>query len=266
MYNNSISSSFRRSAVAVTALAFAVSSSAVSLHGQAAPTARTVNIAAADAAEPHTSYTTDLGYVSTSGNTRISTVNIAERIVHTRGLWRFDQQLGMVYGEADGEENANLLRAGIGAEYGLRPWVAVATGALYDRNRFAGIARRTEEYLGLVFRVLHAPRDTMRIETGASLTQQLGVDGVQNDFPAARVAAWYKHAFGEKAYFLQTLETIPNLDVTKDYRINSESALVAPLSSSLALKLGYVIRYDNLPEAGFESTDRIFTSGLQISF
>lgn len=233
---------------------------------QAAPTARTVSVNVAPASAPATSFTTDLGYVSTTGNTRVSTVNIAERVVHTRGYWRFEQVLGIIYGEAEGEENANLLRAGLGAEYALRPWVGVATGALYDRNRFAGIARRTEEYLGLVFRALQTPKDTLRLETGASLTQQLGVDGVQNDFPAARAALWYKRTLGTSAFFLQTLETIPNLEVTEDYRINSESSLVAPLSQRLALKLAYVLRFDNLPEVGFEKTDRIFTSGLQVSF
>lgn len=236
------------------------------LHAQVAPTARTVQTVVAPAERPATSFVTDFGYVATSGNTRVSTVNVAERLVHTRGFWRFEQTLGIVYGENDGEENANLLRAGIGAEFAFRPWVAVATGALYDRNRFAGIARRTEEYLGLVFRVLQAPRDTLRIETGASLTQQTGVDGVANNFPAARVAAWYKRTLSTNAFFLQTLETIPNLEVTEDYRINSESALVAPLSRRMALKFGYVVRFDNLPEVGFLSTDRIFTSGLQVSF
>jgi putative salt-induced outer membrane protein len=54
--------------------------------------------------------------------------------------------------------------------------------------------------------------------------------------------------------------------VSEDYRINSESALVAPLSQKVAIKLGYIVRFDNLPEAGFLSTDRIFTSGLQVSF
>jgi putative salt-induced outer membrane protein len=236
------------------------------LSSQVAPTARTTQAAAAAAEKPVTSFTTDLGYVATSGNTRVSTMNIAERVVHSRGFWRFEQVLGIVYGEADGEENANLLRAGLGAEYALRPWVGLATGALYDRNRFAGIARRTEEYLGLVFRVRQAAQDTLRIETGASLTQQLGVDGVQNDFPAARVAAWYKRMFGASAFFLQTIETVPNLEVSEDYRINSESALVAPLSRRVALKLGYIVRFDNLPEVGFEKTDRILSSGLQVSF
>lgn len=236
------------------------------LTAQVAPTVRPVQTIVAPAEKPATSFVTDFGYVATAGNTRVSTVNVAERLVHTRGFWRFEQTLGIVYGEADGNENANLLRAGIGAEYAVRPWVALATGVLYDRNRFAGIARRTEEYLGLVFRVLQAPNDTLRVETGASLTQQTGVDGVANNFPAARVAAWYKRTLSTNAFFLQTVEAIPNLEVTEDYRFNSESALVAPLSRRMALKLGYVVRFDNLPEVGFLSTDRIFTTGLQLSF
>lgn len=255
-----------RAVLAITITSTALMAGTTMLHAQVAPTERALTIGTEPAEAPATSFTTDFGYVSTTGNTQVSTINVAERLVHSRGFWRFEQVLGIIYGEADGEENANLLRAGLGAEYALRPWVALATGAAFDRNRFAGISRRTEEYLGLVFRVLQAANDTLRIETGASLTQQLGVDGVRNDFPAARAAAWYKRTFGPAAFFLQTLEVIPNIDVTEDYRINSESALVAPLSSRLALKLGYLIRYDNLPEVGFQTTDRIFTSGLQVSF
>jgi len=258
----SLSSLARRTA----ALCVAAAAVPLVLSAQVAPTARTVQVVVAPAEKPATSFVTDFGYVATAGNTRVTTINVAERAVHTRGYWRFEQSFGMVYGENDGEENANLLRAGVGAEYAFRPWVAVATGALYDRNRFAGISRRTEEYLGLVFRVLQAPKDTLRLETGASLTQQTGVDGVANNFPAARAAAWYKRTLSTIAFFLQTFEVIPNLDVTEDYRINSESSLVAPLSRRMALKFGYVVRFDNLPEVGFLSTDRIFASGLQISF
>jgi putative salt-induced outer membrane protein len=255
-----------RSTGALCALLALAAAAPLTLAAQTAPTARSVQAGVAEAAAPSTSFTSDLGYVAVSGNTRVSTVNLGERLVHSRGFWRFEQTFGIVYGENDGVENANLLRAGLGAQYALRPRVALATGVLYDRNRFAGIARRTEEYLGLVFRVLEAPKDTLRVETGASLTQQLGVDGVANNFPAARAAAWYKRSFAANAFFLQTLEVIPNLEVNEDYRINTESALVAPLSRRVALKLGYVVRFDNLPEVGFLSTDRIFTSGLQVAF
>ena len=40
---------------------------------------------------------------------------------------------------------------------------------------------------------------------------------------------------------------------------------MAPLSKRFAVKLSYAIRFDNLPEPGFERTDRVFTSGLQVT-
>jgi putative salt-induced outer membrane protein YdiY len=41
---------------------------------------------------------------------------------------------------------------------------------------------------------------------------------------------------------------------------------VAPLSRHLAIKLGYIVRFDNLPEVGVQKTDRFLTTGLQVSF
>jgi putative salt-induced outer membrane protein YdiY len=247
-------------------LGFLVTTAGI-VAAQSAPTARTLATAVpAEPAAPKTGFVADLGFLNTTGNTEVTTVNVAQKITHTRGFWRFEEQFGVIYGENAGEENTNLLRASLGAEYALRPWAALATGVLYDRNRFAGIARRTEQYLGFVFRPLSAARDTLRLETGASTTQQRGIDGVQNDFPAARAAAWYKHAFGARAFFLQTIETIPNLEVNADWRFNSESSLVAPLSKFVSLKAGYVLRYDNLPETDFRKSDRFVTTGLQVSF
>jgi putative salt-induced outer membrane protein YdiY len=48
--------------------------------------------------------------------------------------------------------------------------------------------------------------------------------------------------------------------------MNGEANVVAPLSRHLSLKLGYVVRFDNLPEPDIKKTDRFFTSGLQIAF
>ena len=42
--------------------------------------------------------------------------------------------------------------------------------------------------------------------------------------------------------------------------------MVAPLSRHLGLKIGYVVRFDNLPEPDVKKTDRFFTSGLQVTF
>ena len=91
-------------------------------------------------------------------------------------------------------------------------------------------------------------------------------DGLQENFPSARGALRWRHGFTPAAYFTQTVEYIPNLKQTEDWRVNTESGIVAPLSARVGLKVAYVIRYDNLPQAGFSEVDRLFTSGLQITF
>ncbi len=257
----------RRLAASMLMLAALLGSGASTMLAQPVPTERTrVAAAPAERVKPKTSFVADLGFLNTTGNTEVTTVSASEKVTHTSGLWRFEQLFNAVYGQNAGKENTNLLRAAFGAEYAVRSRISLATGVMYDRNRFAGIAQRTEEYLGLLFRVLNAKSDTLRIETGGSLTQQRGTDGKDNNFPAARGALWYKHAFAPAAFFLQTVESIPNLDITDDWRVNTESAVVAPLSKRIALKGSFVLRYDNLPEVGFKKTDRFLTTGLQLSF
>ena len=88
----------------------------------------------------------------------------------------------------------------------------------------------------------------------------------QRNFPSTRAAGVWRHAFTQAAYFQQNVEFVPNLKETEDWRVNSESSVVAPLSARIGLKLAYVVRFDNLPEPGFTDTDKLFTTGIQITF
>ena len=116
------------------------------------------------------------------------------------------------------------------------------------------------------WKALLLPWDTLSVDGGGVLTQQQNVDGTSKDFPAGRLAAALKHAFSKSSYFLQLAEYIPDLQSTGEYRFNSESSVVAPLSSHVGIKVGYVIRYNSAPPTGFGPTDRVLTSGIQVSF
>jgi putative salt-induced outer membrane protein len=143
--------------------------------------------------------------------------------------------------------------------------LAIFGAFAFDRNRFAGIARRFEENVGLAFKPIRGDRDKLEFEAGVSFNQQRSILEVSDNFTAARGAGMYRHGFTESAYIQQSVEVLPNLEVSEDLRINTETALVAPLSKRLAIKLSYTIRYDKLPEPGFKKTDRVFASGLQIN-
>ena len=238
----------------------------VLLEAQRPPTDRARASMRRVAAPRKQSFSADAGYVSTTGNTSVTTVNVGERFNLTTGHWRFEQFVQLVYGESEGTVNSSFIRAAAGGEYAVRSSMGLAAGLLYDQNRFSGLRRRAEAYAGVVWRVIEGERDTLRLDAGGSLTQQRNVDGTRRQFPAARTTLWYKRGLAPKAFVTQSVELVPNIETAEDYRVNAVAALVSPIARSLALRVEYQVRYDNLPEPTFQTTDRIFTTGIQVSF
>jgi putative salt-induced outer membrane protein len=210
--------------------------------------------------------TADLGFVQTSGNSQVTTMNIGERFTQERGRLTLSQSFALIYGKQRDTVNTNNLRTAVRGDYRVDKVFSFFLGAGFDRNKFAGIAQRWEEQVGLAARVLAASSDTIRIEGGGSITQQIPVDGLQENFPSARGALSWRHAFTGQTYFHQNVEYVPNLSEHEDWRVNSESIIVAPLSARIGLKVSYVIRYDNQPQPGFFPTDKLFTTGIQMTF
>jgi putative salt-induced outer membrane protein len=213
-----------------------------------------------------TKITADFGYVQVSGNTQVTTTSIGQKLTQSRGKLSLEQLINFVYGEQNGVENTNFLKAGIRGDYRLVGLFSAFASVAFDRNTFAGIERRFEQNLGLAWRAIGSERDTLRIEAGFSVTQQTSTDGTVSDFPAGRAALSYRHYFTPRSYLVQTAEGIPNFKTPEDWRVNAETSVIAPVSARIGLKVSYVIRYDNLPEPTFQKTDKIFTTGLQISF
>jgi len=228
-----------------------------------------------------TSLTVDLGLVNAAGNSEVSTFNVADKFVaRTPGKGMvFTQTLKIVYGRSDGEKNAENYRAQVRADLELSPHLSLFGLGGWDRNTFGGIARRFEETIGLAFQAIHLPNDELSIEAGLSAFQQRNTvadAGVFDDnFKAGRAGLAYKHVFNSATFISQSLEFFPNFDDATDWRLDSESTLVAPISTHIGVKLGYVVRFDNLPGLvanptvpgeRLKKTDRFLTAGLTVSY
>lgn len=220
----------------------------------------------AQAPASKTTFTGDVGYVSASGNTKLTTLSLGEKIGHTRGKLVLSQLAAYVYGKADTAETANQLRLAGRADYEFVHRVGVFAGIAHERNRFAGFDARTDEIAGLRWQAIVAPMDSMSLDAGGVLTQQSNVDGTSQNDPSARAAANYKHLFSKSAYFQEIAEYLPNLQKTGEYRFNSESSIVAPVSTHIGLKMSYSLRYNTAPPASFGKVDRVLTTGVQITY
>ena len=215
-----------------------------------------------------------LGFAQNRGNANSLTTNLSNKLKYRVKGWAGTQDLAFFYGEADDEVNANFWNGGLRGERRLTPRLGAYVVTRFDRNTLQGIASRFEEGVGLDYRVLDTPRNQLLVSLGASALQQQLTPGsvaqTERYFPAARSALDYKHLFAEKAFFQQIVEYLPNLSDQAAYLVNSESVIVAPLINRLALRAGYVIRYNAQPpvrdDVALKKTDTFLSSGITFSF
>ena len=233
----------------------------------AAPDAGRAQAPAAPAAPPLTRTTIELGFVSSSGNTSLRTLNAAEQLVFQPAPWKLTQTFAIVNGYTNGNETANTIRFGLRVDYAFSGHFRAYALGLYERNRFAGIARRFEEQLGLSYGALVGPRHVLDFEAGAGRNQQTSPAARVIDYWLGRAAAHYRFTIRPNTYLDEKLEVLQSLRSGPERRINSEAALVAPLSSRIALRFGYTIHFVNQPpDTTYKKTDQIVSSGLQIAF
>lgn len=209
----------------------------------------------------------DLGYVATTGNTQVSTINFADQFDwRTSHDNKIDQLFTVIYGQNKNKVQTNIWTVGLRDEYAFTRVIALYGLGGFTRNTFAGVDYNFTEGGGLAFVPILPKRHHFEFDAGVSYVEQKLLPDSTDHHAEARGAITYRYTFGKDTYFQQFVEGLPDLKNESDFHVNSQTDLVAPFSKHLALKLGYAIRYANLPPPGFKTTDKIFTSDLQISF
>lgn len=212
------------------------------------------------------SLTLDVGLVNASGNSEFMSANVGEKVTWAhKGRWAVMQTAKVLYGETDGTRTTESYDFNLRSERVLLPRVGAYAFAAYQRDPFAGLATRWSGGPGVAWGMVQAARDTLGLEAAITAQSERTTAAIERTFAAAQTAARFKHAFASAASFTQSLELIANLKTSADYRLNSETALIAPLSSKIGLRLSYVIRFDNQPEPTFKKTDRLLTTGVQVA-
>ncbi len=113
--------------------------------------------------------TASVSFVDAAGNTDVTTLSGDQRLEYAPAGsgWTLSEFVALVYGRTDGVTSANALKLGGRADRAFTDRLSVFGGGSYERNRFAGIARRFEEIAGLAYRLVNAPRDQLSAELGA---------------------------------------------------------------------------------------------------
>ncbi len=224
-------------------------------------------LAAQDAPPDAWAFKADLGYVRASGNTDLQALSFGDKVTFDpAGALRFAQTGSWIYSESEEETTANLIAGEVRGDYDFNPRLSAYGFGGFYRNTFAGVSRRFAEGVGLGYKPVLAPRDTLLMEGGVNLFQERQTSGLTDDFTTARLAGWYKHLLTDRAWVSLGTQFLPDLSDFGDYLLDANAELGAPLSANAAIKLGYLVRYQSEPAPGFEDTDTVFTSGIQLAF
>ncbi len=205
-----------------------------------------------------------LGLVSSAGNARQTTISLIDKLTRIHERWTFGQEFRLLYGRADSTTNANYYRVALRARFAATERVSAFTYASWEKDTPAGLSYHFEEGVGAYYLALAQPRNKLALEAGPTLVQERRLPSNARDFAAGRAAAAYEHSFGSNAAFSQVVEYLPDLMDLSDYRINSRTALSAPVARILALELAYEIRSVSRPSAGRKRSDRVLTAGIQL--
>lgn len=212
-------------------------------------------------------FTGDAGLVNASGNTEFTSISAGNKLTLLGGGWKFTQTLGVTYAKAHDSVTTEAWQGSLRGDRALSPRIGLFVLTELGRNIFAGVSSRLAPSFGVSAIAADGPRDTLRLELGGGYTWQNGIAPDTNRaYAAGRAALIYHHRLGAKAAFDEAFEYIPNFSVGADYRITSETAITAPITTGIAMKAAYVIHYEGRPAPGFKTSDRIITTGVQVTF
>lgn len=221
----------------------------------------------AAAAEKKWSDEAELSYVSTGGNTKVTTL-AAKNLLKIPFSERFSGswKLQALYGKSDGVKNAEAYSTELRGDYAHTARLYSFATAGWLQDEFSGIDQRFVYGLGSGYKFLDGPKHFLIGEAGLTYTMEDYTDGTDSQYPGGRLFGQYDYKFSDANKFTQSLEFLPDFDDTQNWLLNSETALTAALNKTFSMKTSYLVKYDNEPVPGLTKTDSILSVALVANF
>ena len=222
---------------------------------------------AAPAAKSPWSGSLGLSYVATSGNSDASTFG-GDLVVKREPLpWGIEAGLAFIRAEQNSVTTAERYAGRVRGLRSLNERWQVFVGANGEQDKFAGFDLRTVLETGAIYKALLGPKHQLAFDGGVSWTkEEYTTDLADYDYLGGLLGLAYTWAISETASLSERLVWYPNFDNSDDWRATSETAVQANMTKVLALKAGYLWRYDNVPVPGLDDTDTTTTLSVVLTF
>ncbi|UPT72799.1 MAG: DUF481 domain-containing protein [Elusimicrobiota bacterium] len=209
----------------------------------------------------------ELSFVSANGNSKTQTTSAKDSFSYDfDALTRLELEGGGLGARSDGRVTAEQYFAQEKLSRKVTDRNYVFEKYRWDRNLFAGILHRHDFSVGFGRELWKTPKDLLIGELAPGYLNEERLGDKRLSFASARAYAKYERSLSETAKFSQDAEYVLSLADARDARMNTETALVAALTTSLSVKNSFVWRHMSRPPAGKRKDDTILSVALIASF
>ncbi len=202
------------------------------------------------AAEKPWKNVTEFSLASTNGNSKASSISGKNSYLHNWSKIAMELIGGGYGAKSTGEVTAEKYFASEKLSYKLSDRNYAFERGAWDKDRFSGIKSRYDMTAGLGREVLKRPKDLLIAELGGGRLVEERYNQKTNSFGSGRAYSKYTHTISETASFSQDAEYLANFKNKDDFRVNTETALLAALSAHLSLKVSYLWKHVGEPPLG----------------
>ena len=183
--------------------------------------------------------------------------------------WTGSWVASALYNKSDGEKTAERYFSNLRADYAINErWYAYGLGS-WLRDKFAGFDNRATIGPGAGYKFLIGPKHFLIGEAGLNYAYEDYSDSDEDTsrFLEGRLFGNYEWAFTDKTKFSQGLEYLQSFKDSSTWKLNSETALISAITDIVALKVSYLVFYNNDPRPGdLDDTDTFFLTSIVVNY
>jgi putative salt-induced outer membrane protein YdiY len=209
---------------------------------------------------------TEASLVATNGNSKASSTSGKNTFTYNWTKTSLELIGGGLGSKSRGVNTAEQYFASEKVSYKVTDRNYVFEKYQWDKDRFAGIRNRHDSTVGAGREVFKTPKDLMIAELGGGYVSEERINQKTNGFASGRAYGKYTRTISETASFSQDAEYLHNFEDGDDFRVKTETSLLAALSAHLSLKVSYVWKHVGVPPAGFSRNDTTTTVGLVATY
>jgi putative salt-induced outer membrane protein len=215
----------------------------------------------------------EFGYLQSSGNAESTSANTKFDLKRESEKWINTFYVGALYGNNGEFTNAERYEARYQLDYKINDrlsWFGALRG---EKDKFSGFVYQATVSTGAAYKFIDTPDTKLAFSLGAGYRQLQNeiliksdagevidrIEGEEESDPVATLGSTYEHNFTENTKITNKFLAEAGSENTA---LQDDLALQVSMTKTLALAVGYGIRYNTDPPPLSETTDTLITVNL----